>query len=237
MTAVKRFGFKDPVGRKLKGLGEFLVSGKKEVTIIGVVEDFHFDSMRDNIGPMAILLDVNNSMIAVRYSSGDVISVVQDIETTWNKFNPHHPLDYDFMDRQFNAKYEAETKLGAIFSVFGFFAVIIACLGLFGLSAFTAEQRRKEIGIRKILGASVSSLVSLLFFRYTKLLLISIIIGLPIAYLLMNNWLNDFAYHTEISAGIMLLSALLSLLVAWLTVSYQSMKAARINPAENLRTE
>jgi putative ABC transport system permease protein len=236
-TAAKRFGFENPVGRKIKTLGEFKYNNQSNFTIIGIVEDFHYDSMRDNIGPLMFLLQKNTSVIAIRYSTSNLKEFIGEIEGVWNDFNPNHPLDYDFMDRQFDAKYDAEMKLGSIFTVFGVFAIIIASLGLFGLSAFTAEQRRKEIGIRKVLGASISSLVGLLFSGYTRLLLISLVIGLPVAFILMNKWLEDFAYHTEIGAGVLLVSALLALVVAWLTVSYQSMKAARLNPAENLRTE
>jgi len=236
-TAAKRFGFDDPVGRKIKPLGEFKFHNQNEFTVIGVVEDFYFDSMRDNISPLMFLLQKNTSVMAIRYNTPDLKVFIAETEDAWKEFNPNHPLDYDFMDNQFNAKYDAEMRLGSIFTVFGVFAIIIASLGLFGLSAFTAEQRRKEIGIRKVLGASVSSLVRLLFSGYTRLLLISLVLGLPVAFVLMNNWLDDFAYHTEIGAGVLIASALLSLVVAWLTVSYQSMKAARLNPAENLRTE
>ena len=236
-TAAKRFGFDNIVGRKLKTLGEFQLNGRSRVTVIGVIQDFHFDSMRDNIDPMVIFLGSATQVMAMRFGTNDVKAVVGDVEDLWNEFNPNYPLDYDFMDRQFAAKYEAETKLGTIFSVFGVFAVIIACLGLFGLSAFTAEQRKKEIGIRKVLGASVSNLVGLLFSGYTKLLVVSLIVGLPVAFLMMDDWLNDFAYHTEIGAGVLIMSALVSLIVAWLTVSYQSMRAARLNPVENLRNE
>lgn len=236
-TAAKRFGFDNPIGKKIKTLGDFQFYGMNEVTVVGVVEDFHFDSMRDNIAPMLILLSENSSVIAIRYLGNDVNNVLASVENVWNEFNPNHPLDYDFMDRQFDAKYEAEMQLGQIFTVFGILAIIIACLGLFGLSAFTAEQRRKEIGIRKVLGASVSNLIQLLFSGYTRLLVISLIIGLPAAFMAMNSWLEDFAYHTEIGFGVMILSAMVALLIAWLTVTYQSLRAARLNPAENLRAE
>ncbi|MEQ9425872.1 MAG: ABC transporter permease [Cyclobacteriaceae bacterium] len=238
MTAIKRFGYEEnPIDKKIKPLGSFQGTGQTELTIIGVIDDFHYDSMHDNIGPLMIYLKSDPSVMAIRFNGENVKNVVAEIESKWSEFNPNHPLDYDFMDRQYAAKYEAEERLGTIFTVFGVFAILIACLGLFGLSSFTAEQRRKELGIRKVLGASVSNLLGLLFQGYTKLLVISIVLGLPIAYYLMNQWLQDFAYHTEIGIGLLVVSAFVAMVIAWLTVSFQSLRAARVNPADNLRYE
>ncbi|HHP7240725.1 MAG TPA: ABC transporter permease [Cyclobacteriaceae bacterium] len=239
-TAMHRLGYSDEVlGKKLTSFGDFMVNGMHKFNIIGVVKDFHFKSLKENISPLMLYLnkDPTSSVIAVRFSSDNVKSIIGEVEEVWKAFNPNHPMQFNFLDRQFDNKYKEEVRLGRIFTVFGVFAIIIACLGLFGLSSFTAEQKKKEMGIRKVLGASDFNLLKLLFLGYTKLILIAISIGIPVAYIFMSGWLQDFAYHTKLDFIIFIGAAILSLAVAWLTVSIQSIKVARANPAVNLRTE
>ena len=159
------------------------------------------------------------------------------LETTWEKFAPGQPFDFEFMDDQFNSMYTQEQKIGQIFSVFAFLAIGIACLGLFGLAAFTAEQKTKEIGIRKTLGASISSIVNLLSKNFIKLVVIAFVIAIPVSYLAMEYWLGDFAYRTSLKPLTFVASGLGTMIIAWATISFQSWKAAKANPVKSLRTE
>ena len=162
---------------------------------------------------------------------------IQELENKWKRYAPDTPLDYSFLDNTIDALYRSEQRMGAVFGIFTFLSIFVACLGLFGLSVYTAERRVKEIGVRKILGASVQSIVALLSQDFLKLVLISTIIAFPVAWFAMNKWLEDFAYRTDIRWWIFLLAALSAVIVALLTVSYQSLRAALANPVKSLRSE
>lgn len=206
-------------------------------TIIGVVKDFHYRTLRTNIGALGMHLNSNAQNMAVRMSGGNYANNIAAIENTWNTMAPGQPFDYRFMDEAFNTTYEAEQKLSQIFFIFTMLSIFIACLGLFGLAAFNAEKRTKEIGVRKVLGATVSQISYRLTVDFLKLVGVAILISLPIGWFVMNKWLEDFSYRIEIGVGVFLLAAVLAIIVAILTVSYQSIKAAIVNPVKSLRSE
>ena len=238
-TAARQFGFENPVGSNLYAYGgddnnQPVVESYK---IIGVVKDFHFESLKSDILPLVFHLGQNSGFILFKVQTDGLEETLAFIENQWDEFVPGQPFQYSFMDQEFNAMYEEEQKISQIFTVFAVLAILIACLGLFGLAAFTAEQKTKEIGIRKTLGASVTSIVTLLSKNFVKLVLISFVIAIPVAYLAMNYWLNDFAYRTELKPTTFIVSGAISIVIAWLTISFQSWNAARVNPAKSLKDE
>ena len=208
------------------------------VTLIGVVKDFHFSSLRNEIKPFAFFLNPpNENLITVKLGSNELSNTIAQIEQKWNKVSPDRPFRYSFIDETFARLYKAEERFKRIFIYITALAIMIACLGLFGLAAFVTEQRTKEIGIRKVLGASVSGLVGLLSKDFVKLVGIAVLIACPLAWWLMNNWLRDFAYRIEMGWWIFVLAGILALLIALITVSVQAIKAAIMNPVKTLRTE
>lgn len=237
-TAAKRFGYENPVSSMIYNYGgsndEPQVEGYK---IVGVVSDFHFQSLRSNIEPLVMHLGQNTGYALFKVQMENASETIDHLEATWDKFVPGQPFEYQFMDQQFNAMYEAENKVGDIFTVFAVLTIFIACLGLFGLAAFTAEQKTKEIGIRKTLGASIPSIVNLLSKNFLKLIFISFVIAIPVASIAMNYWLEAFAYRTDLKPITYVLSGAGALAIAWMTISFQSYKAARVNPAKSLKDE
>ena len=205
--------------------------------VIGVVKNFHFDSMRSHIGALSLFLEDNSGNMAIKLRAGDFSNAISQIETLWNNFAPGLPFDHYFMDASFNSTYESEQRLGRIFMIFSILSLIIACLGLFGLAAFNAEKRTKEIGIRKVLGASIGQITYRLTIDFLKLVGIAVLISLPLGWYAMNKWLEDFSYKIEIGWWVLALAAFLAVAIAILTVSYQSIKAAVVNPVKSLRTE
>ena len=173
----------------------------------------------------------------MRIRPDDIPGVLSFLEEKWHTFAPDQPFEYSFLDQDFDALYQAEQRLGKIFIAFAIFAILIACLGLFGLASFTAEQRTKEIGVRKVLGASVPQLVVLLSKEFTLLVVIAFVFAAPISFFAMKDWLKEFAYHANIGLEIYVLAGVLALVIAWLTVSYQSIRAAMANPVDSLRYE
>ena len=206
-------------------------------TIIGVVKDFHFKSLRENIGALGLHIENNAENMAVRLSGGDYSKSIAEIENIWNTMAPGQPFDYQFMDEAFYSTYNSEQKLSQIFFIFTILSIFIACLGLFGLAAFNAEKRTKEIGVRKVLGATVSQISYRLTVDFLKLVGVAILISLPLGWFAMSKWLEDFSYRIEIGLGVFVLAAVLAIVVAIVTVSYQSIKAAIVNPVKSLRSE
>jgi putative ABC transport system permease protein len=243
-TALERFKIEgDPIGVKVSHFGGNLEDGSPDpaqiemYTIIGVVEDFHFESLKDNIAPLAFFLNKSNGSITFRFNAANTADVINTLETTWKKHSPNNTFQYSFLDDDFARMYSAEQRLGKIFGIFAGLAVLIACLGLFALTAFTAEQRTKEIGIRKALGASINSIVLLLSRDFSKLVLIAFVLAIPAAWFAIDQWLEGYAYKTTIGVTVYALAGGLTLLISFLTMSYQSVKAARSNPVESLRSE
>jgi putative ABC transport system permease protein len=220
------------VGRVISMQGDF-----KLYQVIGVVEDFHYETLRENIGPLVMFLGDNTGRISFRIKTDNLSSTLGLLEKKWKEFLPNQPIEYAFMDERFENMYRAEQRIGKIFGVFTTLAVFIGCLGLFGLAAFTAEQRTKEIGIRKVLGATAPGIIRLLMKEFVILIAVANVIAWPVAYFVMQGWLKDFAYRISIGMWIFILAGVLTLLIAMLTVIYQATKAALMDPVDSLRYE
>jgi len=233
--AAKQLGWSDLSGKMIAMRN----IQRAKAPVIGVLKDFHFRSMREKIGPIMFFIQTPDwfNVFTVRLRPQNISETLAFLERKWAEFDPNHPFAYTFFDESFAQLHQAEQRMGTLLRYVSILAILIACLGLFGLATFTAEQRTKEIGVRKVLGASVGSVTLLLSRDFTKLVLIGFIVAAPLAYYAMNRWLQEFAYRTEIGAGVFLLSGLLALFIAWFTVSYQSIKAALANPVESLRYE
>ncbi|MCL4707458.1 ABC transporter permease [bacterium] len=238
-AAVKKLGWESAVGKKIKM--ESVAAGKpREGRVIGVVKDFHLRSLHYEIEPLVLLVSPEPyylDNIVIRLDAGNVSQALASLEKNWREIAPQRPFEYFFLDEQFDQLYRKEHKLAQIFNYFSAMAILVGCLGLFGLASFVAEQKTKEIGIRKVLGASVSGIVLLLSKEFTKLVLVATVVAWPLAYFAMNKWLQDFAYRIDLSLWIFLLAGAIALLIAWLTVSWQAIKAALANPVEALRYE
>ena len=239
-TAIKEIGFstaRDAVSKKVY----FDYQGENYgFEIVGVVKDFHFEDLHLPITPYGYELNNTNSnfnYMMVHAKSGDMASLLRSIETSWHKLNPNEPLEYSFLDDDFQKNYNAENRLSSIVSYFTLIAILICCLGLFGLATFSAEQRIKEIGVRKVLGASVTGIVTLLSKDFLKLVVIAIVIASPLAWYVMHKWLQDFAYRININWWIFLLAGIIAATIAFVTISFQAIKAANTNPVKSLRTE
>jgi ABC-type antimicrobial peptide transport system permease subunit len=231
-TAVKELGLRQPViGQRFKARGD---SG----VIIGVVKDFHFRSMHDKIGPMVIKkTNKSYSAFLVKSNEAQITIAAKAAEGVWKQFFPAEPFQYSFVDEEFDKVYKADQKASSLMSLFAGIAIIISCLGLFGLAAFAAERRTKEIGIRKVLGASVPGIVHLLTREFIVLIILALLLASPVAWYVMDRWLQDFAYRIDIGWWIFAVTGLVSLLIALLTVSFQAIRAAVSNPVKSLRTE
>jgi putative ABC transport system permease protein len=231
-TAVAAFNCKKPV------LGQRFTWGGDTGRIVGIVKDFHFKSMREKIGPMVLS---NNSgaddYFFIKTTPGNSTAALHSAEKVWTKFIPNEPFDYTFLEDSFNTLYKDDVKTSRLILIFSLIAIIISALGLFGLAAFTAERRTKEIGIRKVLGATITQITSLLSKDFLKLVILAIFVGSPIAWYTMNRWLQDFAYRIDISVWMFLVAGILSVAIAMIAVSFQSVKAAVANPAESLKSE
>ena len=231
-TAVRELGIRNPV------VGQRFVSRGDTGIVIGVVKDFYFKSLHEKIGPVVIkTLDYNNSMFLIKTEPGKIKEAQQASEKVWKQFFPDEPYAYSFLDEEFEKLYRADNKASTLIWSFSIIAIFISCLGLFGLAAFTAQKRNKEIGIRKLLGANVSNIVSLLSKEFVYMVLLSMLIAFPIAWFAMNSWLENFAYRINIAWWIFLTAAVIALTIAIITVSIQAIKAAVANPVKSLKTE
>ncbi len=231
-AAVKVTGWENPIGKKFQAF--------REGVVIGVIKDFHYRSLHLKVEPMALYLTDPNEPIdgfAIKISSDDIPGTLEFIKSKFKEYFPDYPFNYSFLDERVDRMYRSEQRLGQIFSYFTLIAIFISCLGLFGLASFTAEQRTKEIGIRKVLGASVSGLIMLLSREYVKLVLAAYVIAMPIAYIAMNRWLQNFAYRVGLRIHIFLFSAIVAFFITVMTVSFKSFKAASANPVDSLRYE
>jgi hypothetical protein len=233
-TAVKEMGLKDPIGKRFV----LLESGKIAGKIIGVIEDYQLRSLHYSIEPMVLWANPDFfSYLCLKISAVNVSETIAFVEKIWKKHSPQYPFQFQFLDEAVDEMYRSEERVGTIFKYFTFLAVFISCLGLFGLASYLAEQRTKEIGIRKVLGASVPKICLLLSKEFVKCVILANAIAWPIAYFVMNRWLQNFAHRISIGYQIFLLSALMALIITVLTVSYQSIKAALANPVDSLRYE
>ena len=237
-TAAEMIGWKDAIGQYLEYPGN-----RQRFKVIGIVKDFNVASFHESIEPFALFhassktYDLKTSYISVRLAPGDVNDRLHRIEALWKSFAPDTPFDYTFLDSDFNALYRSEQRMGAVFGIFTFLSIFVACLGLFGLSVFTSERRRKEIGVRKVLGASIQNIVALLSIDFLQLVLLSAVIAFPVAWISMHEWLKDFVYRTPISWSVFLVAGSSAIMIALLTIGFQAIRAAVANPAKSLRTE
>jgi putative ABC transport system permease protein len=239
-TAAKLLGFENPLDHSLYGssnIGADFSSTMVPMRIIGVVEDFHFESLRENIGALSLMLSPSAGSLSIKLATGNPEDAIAHAESVWQKMAPGQPFSYAFMDESFERIYQTELRVGKIFSLFSGLGIFIACLGLFGLASFATERRRREIGIRKVLGASITGIVGLLSKDFMVLVLLALAIAVPLAWYLMREWLANFAYKTDIDVWVFIIAGLAAVLVAFLTVGFHSLRSAMANPVESLRTE
>ncbi len=233
-TAAKMLGYDDPLS---KTIYTHEGAGNTPYKIIGVVKDFNFETLRQKIGPLSLRLSENNSIASFKVSTANIGALIPQIKEKWDQLAGGMAFNYRFLDDAFTKMYNNEQRVGKIAVLFSVLAIFIACLGLFGLATFIAEQRRKEIGIRKVLGASAQGVVALLSKDFLKLVLIAFVIAVPLAWWGMHNWLQDFAYRIDISWWIFVLAGTAAVFIAIVTVSIQALRAANANPIKSLRTE
>jgi ABC-type antimicrobial peptide transport system permease subunit len=230
-TAEKKMGLESPLGKSI-------TIGNRQGRVVGVCKDFHYNTIHHKIEPMALILDKPAvGLMYIRIRSGNIQEAVDHIKTTWNNIEPNHPFTYQFVDQQLDKLYRTEQRVAKLFQYFTFLAILISCLGLFGLTSFMTEQRRKEIGIRKVMGSKISQLVVLLTKEFTRWVIIAGLIGLPAGYILMNKWLQGFHYRIEPGIIFFLIALSAALLVSVLTVSIQTYRASARNPVDTLRDE
>ena len=236
-SAAKILGLspEDVIGKRLtRGIAD---DADASYTVVGVLKNFHFQSLRENIGALCMSIGNVPGKMIVKIQPGDFAGTIANIEDIWTRIAPGQPFSYYFMEDSFNDTYRSEQRLGSIFFIFTIMSLLIACLGLFGLAAFNAEKRTKEIGVRKVMGASVGQITYRLTADFLKLVGVAILISLPLGWYAMNKWLEDFTFRIEIPLWIYALAALAAIIISILTVSYQSIKAAIVNPVKSLKSE
>ena len=236
-SAAKLLGYSNPLNQTLYMPMDNLAKVMKPYHIIGVMKDFNFRSLRENVTPMVFVLRPGNGALSVRINSANIPLLLSQVKDKWKQLSPGQQFGYSFMNEDFDAMYRSEQRVGTISVAFTSLAILIACLGLFGLAAYAAEQRTKEIGIRKVLGAKVSTIVGMLSKDFIKLVLIAIVIAVPFGWWAMQKWLQGFAYKQDIQWWIFASAGLAAIFIAFITISFQSIKAALSNPVESLRSE
>ena len=234
-ATAKTLGYADPIGQHIYESG--IDGSAASYTIIGVVKNFHFESLKRDIGMLGLFLGSSTGFVSFKMNAANAPQIIPYAEKKWKTFAPEMPFSYQFLDAAFNNVYSSEQRVAKIAITFSVLAILIACLGLFGLATYMAEQRTKEIGIRKVLGASVGNVVSMLSKDFLKLVTIAFCIAAPLAWWAMKNWLQDFAYRIDISWWIFGIAGVLALFIALFTISFQAIKAAVANPVKSLRTE
>lgn len=234
VAATRFLGFDNPE----EAVGKRVTHNGIEQEVVGVLDNYNQMSLRNNVAPILYnLVPASNSFFSLKLNNGGSAQTVESVKAAWDNFFPGNPMDYFYLDSFFNRQYAKDDLFGRVFSIFSGLAIIVSCLGLFGLSAFSALQRTKEIGIRKVLGADVKNILLLLSKEYFYLILVAVVIGVPLTYLVMNQWLDNFVYRTNISWFVFVAAALIVLLVAFFTISFQIIKTAKTNPSRTLRYE
>jgi ABC-type antimicrobial peptide transport system permease subunit len=229
-TAIKAMGIDNPIGKTVRQWG-------KDKQIIGVVKDFHFESLYEPVKPCFIALDDKPRTVMVKLDGNKMQTTIAELAKVYKEFNEGLPFDYQFLDSDYAALYASETRVASLSKYFAVLAILISCLGLFGLVSFSAQRREKEIGIRKVLGASTLGIIKMLSADFTKMVLVAIIIALPFSYFIAHNWLDNFAFKIELKAWFFLIAGFGALVIAWITVGSQAIKAANLNPIDTLKTE
>ena len=235
-TTERILGYTDPIGKKI--YTSIDAQGRTtSYTIIGVVKNFNFESLHQAIGPLCFLLGGGGGLAVFKINAAEAKSLIAQIQGKWKAMAPGLPFSYRFLDESFNEMYRSEQRFGKLALIFSVLAIFIACLGLFGLATFIAEQRTKEIGIRKVLGASIQGIVQMLSTDFMILVAIAFVFAAPFAWWIMHTWLQDFAYRINIDWWVFAVAGLTALFIALITVSFQAIKAALTNPVKSLRTE
>jgi len=231
-AAIRVMNLENPIGKTIRLWDEY------DLQIIGVVKDFHFQSLHDVVNPLFFRLKPENTWnIMVRLEAGREKETLDALSKFYADFNPGFTLDYQFQDVEYAKQYAAEQRVATLSFYFATMAILISCLGLFGLATFTAERRTKEIGIRKAMGSSATNIVLLLSGDFTRMVIVSIVLGLPMSYYLLEKWLERFAFHIELNTLYFIAAGLIALITAWITVASQAIRAARINPVDCLRDQ
>ncbi|MBC3789077.1 ABC transporter permease [Spirosoma utsteinense] len=232
--AIQQLGFADPaqaIGKQIDFWGDIF-------TIVGVTDNFHQQSLRDAYDPLILVLKPDErGFFSIKLNTSDLTKQIAGIRAEWNRFFPGNPFEYSFLDERFDNQYRADQRFGQVFGFFTLLAILVACLGLFGLASFTTAQRTKEIGVRKVLGASVGSIVQLLYQEFAVLILVAFVIATPLSWYAVTRWLQGYAFRTDLPWWLFVIPFLLVLLIALLTVSFQSVKAALMNPVKSLRSD
>ena len=235
-TAVRSLGWETPIGKTIRFTGA--PDTNPSHTVIGVMADFHNQSLRQRVEPLMVLFNAPSVFMVIRIQEQNLSRGMEVLHDQWRQTYPNHPaMDYSFLDEDLEQLYQAERRLGSVFIIGAALSILIACLGLFGLSSYMAEQRTREIGIRKVLGATIPNVILLLSRDFTKLILLAFVIGAPVSYYAMGTWLEDFPYRIDLSAWVIMFSGLTALVIAWLTVGYQALKAATANPVDAVHGE
>lgn len=241
-AAAKKFRLENPIGKSIKAFqteddGTLNQDKHLEYRIIGIVKNFHYQSLRQDINPLGLFYEPSHGNVAFSIAASNTPEAINRLEQWWNQQAPDKPFNYTFMDQQFDQMYRAENRVKNLMTAFSVLALLIACLGLFGLSAYSAERRTKEIGIRKVMGASVPNILALMSGEFLKLVALSFVLAIPVSYLIMNKWLQDFVYRINIGIDVFVIAGIGALLIALATVSWQSIRAALANPVDSLRSE
>jgi putative ABC transport system permease protein len=236
-TTASMLGYPDPVGKKIYTLLDNTRTDVKAYEIVGVVKNFNYESLRQSIGPLCFVLGNSSWSTAFRIRPENAQTLIEDVEQKWKSMTTGIPFSYRFLDESFSNMYRAEQQVGRVAIAFAIIAVIIACLGLFGLATYMAEQRTKEIGVRKVLGATVNNIVMMLSRDFLILIMLASVLAFPVAWWAMYKWLQDFQYRINVGWWIFIVSGLMAMLVALLTISFQAIKAAIANPVKSLRNE
>jgi len=235
-TMAKRLNWDEPLGKRVELQGrdgrEFL-----RATVVGLMKDYHQTGMYNEIETLMLLYRVNNRVIYAKLKDDDIQGTIRYIESRWTEIFPEQPFTYSFLSDRFSEQFGADEKRGFIFTLFTVLAILIACLGLFGLASYTVEQRTKEIGIRKVVGASEGTVVRLISREFLILVSISLIIAFPLAFYFMRDWLQQFVYRTNLGLFIFILAGLITVVITFITIGFQAWRAANTNPAESLRVE
>jgi putative ABC transport system permease protein len=225
----RELGLHEPVGKRIQN--------NRVWNVVGVVEDFNFETLRSKVGPLVMKVGISPGIVSVKLSTADLSSTIAQIEKIWNKFSPNQKVRYSFLDESYAGMYDDVQRMGRIFTTFAVFAIAVACLGLFALSAFMVEQRNKEISIRLVLGASLKSIFNLLTLNFVRLVLVALVLAAPLGWYLMREWLLDFEYQVPITWDVFAIAGLLAIVIALGTISYQAVRAALMKPADGLRSE
>ncbi len=236
-SAAKFLGNQDILEKKLYRIEDEATRTLTEFHVIGIVKDFNFSSLREPVKPLAFTFGSHHGAMTVRLRGSNITKTVSAIEDQWKSMASGLPFEYSFMDADFDQLYKGERQSGKLITYFASLSILISCLGLFGLATFMAEQRTKEIGIRKVMGASVSGITALLSMGFLKLVVIAVAIAIPVAWYFTDKWLQAFAYHIRLEWWVFILASLMALIIALMTISVQAIKAAVQNPVNSLRSE